>query len=239
MKYICEREPMINRTVIFLLFMVFLSGMEGCKNKKQPSQDENKTIKNEGKTLEKNAIQMENADSDVSSVSSNISTKFVGQLIIATVNGIKIYKDDFDKRVESQINPIQRQMPANFFEQYQKELSKKVLDEMVIDILIEQKSKQKGVVVTEQEIDKRISYIVQKQKMTLNDYQDMLKAKGEDFSEFKDKVRQNLIFEKLVAREYGPIDINDTNEVHEKRLDLAAQYIQKLKSEAEITYVSP
>jgi peptidyl-prolyl cis-trans isomerase SurA len=75
-------------------------------------------------------------------------------------------------------------MPANFFEQYKKELSKKVLDEMVVDILIGQKAEQKGIVVTDQEIDNRINDIAQRQKMSLQDYHDMLKAKGEDFSQF-------------------------------------------------------
>jgi parvulin-like peptidyl-prolyl isomerase len=59
-------------------------------------------------------------------------------------------------------------------------------------LLIGQKAKQKGIVVTDQEIDGRINVIAQRQKMSLQDYRDMLKAKGEDFSQFRDKVRQNL-----------------------------------------------
>lgn len=53
------------------------------------------------------------------------------------------------------------------------------------------KSKQKGIVVTEQEIDNRINEIVKRQKMSLQNYRDMLKAKVEDFGQFKNKIRQN------------------------------------------------
>ena len=131
-----------------------------------------------------------------------------------------------------------RQMPANFFEQYKKELNKKVLDEMIVDIILAQKSKEKGIAVTQQEIDTRVNEYLQKQKMTIADFREMEKAKGEDFDQFRDKVRQNLLFEKLVEAEYGPVQGSDANEIQKKRMELAGQYLQKLKSEAKITYKS-
>jgi len=136
---------------------------------------------------------MQQAKVESYTIEPNVATKPEQKQVIATVNGVSILKSDYEARVEQQISPVQRQMPANFFEQYKKELSKKVLDEMVVDILIGQKAKQKGLTVTDQEIDSRIYVIAQRQKMSLHDYRDMLKAKGEDFGQFRDKVRQNQL----------------------------------------------
>ncbi len=155
----------------------------GCKRKTEPS-------KAEGKSAKPNIVQQATVDNNV--VEPNVSAKVEARQIVATVNGVKIFKDDFDKRVEQQIDKVQRQMPANFFEQYKKELNKKIMDEMVVDILLARKVKQKGIVVTEQEIDSRVNEVVQRQKMTIADFREMEKAKGEDFNQFREKVRQNL-----------------------------------------------
>ena len=218
------------RSSILIVVLIFsIVCLVGCKKKTETTKAENKSTR-------PNIVQQTITDNNV--VSPNAPGKAAQRQIVATVNGINIYKDDFDKRVESQINPVQRQMPANFFEQYKKELDKKVLDEMVFDILLTQKAKEKGIVVTDQEIDKRINEFLQRRKMTMQNFREMQKAKGEDFGQFRDKVRQNLIFEKLVAMEYGPIDVNDSNDAQKKRMELAGQYIQKLKSAAKITYIS-
>ena len=218
--------------VSLILLVVCLAG---CKKKTNPPPSG--AGKADGSLTKSNIIHKATFDNNV--VSPDIAPNSVHQQILATVNGVNIYKDDFDKRVESQISPVQRQMPVNFFEQYKKELSKKVLDEMVVDILLVQKAKEKGIAVSEEEIDRRISEFLQKQKMTMQNFREMEKAKGEDFDQFRDKVRQNLIFEKLVVTEYGPIDTNDANDAQKKRMDLAGQYIQKLKSAAKITFTSP
>jgi parvulin-like peptidyl-prolyl isomerase len=202
----------------------------GCKRKSEPTKAEVKSTK-------PNVVQQVTVDSNV--VSPNVPAKADAGQIVATVNGVSIFRDDFDKKVEQQISPVQRQMPAAFLEQYKKELDKKVLDEMIVDILLAGKAKEKGIVVTEQEIDGRINEVAQRQKMTLKDFREMLKAKGEDFNQFRDKVRQNLVFEKLVEAESGPIQGSDANDTQKKRMELTGQYLQKLKSAAKITYASP
>ena len=98
--------------------------------------------------------------------------------VIATVNGINILKSDFEASVEQQIGKVQRQMPQNFFEQYKKELGKKVLDEMIVDVILAQKARQQGIVVTEQEISERVNEILQRQKMSMQDFRELLVAKG-------------------------------------------------------------
>lgn len=98
--------------------------------------------------------------------------------VIATVNGIDILKSDFEASVEQQIGKVQRQMPQNFFEQYKRELGKKILDEMIVDVILAQKARQQGIVVTEQEISERVNEILQRQKMSMQDFRELLVAEG-------------------------------------------------------------
>jgi parvulin-like peptidyl-prolyl isomerase len=204
----------------------------GCKRKTEPAPSG--AGKADSKSSEPNIVQQTKVESNM--LEPNVTSTPEQKQIIATVNGVSILKSDYEARVEQQIGPVQRQMPANFFEQYKDQLCKKVLDEMVVDILISQKAKEKVIAVTDEEIDNRINEIAKRQKMSLQDFQDTLKAKGEDFGQFRAQVRQNLIFEKLVALDSGPIDFSDSNDARQKRIELAGQYIQKLKSEAKINY---
>lgn len=164
----------LNILVIGLILAVVY--FVGCKRKTEP-------VKAEGKSAEPNIVQQVTVESNT--IEPNVAAKAEPKQVIATVNGVSILKSDYEAKVEQQINPVQRQMPANFFEQYKNQLSKKFLDEMVVDILIGQKAKQKGLTVTDQEIDSRINEIAQRQKMSLQQFRDMLKAKGEDFSQFR------------------------------------------------------
>jgi hypothetical protein len=232
-----EEVVKIRPRISILCFTLAVICLVGCKRKTEPAKADppkgEVSLKADSNTAEPKIT--ESTTVDIKTNEPSVSAKAEPREIVAAVNGIGILKSDYEARVERQIGPVQRQMPANFFEQYKKELGKKVLDEMIVDILLAQKAKQKDLTVTDPEIDRRINEVVQRQKMFLQDYRDMLKAKGEDFSRFRDKVRQNLQFEKLVEAEYGPIDFTDSNEAQTKRRELAGQYIQKLKSEARIT----
>jgi parvulin-like peptidyl-prolyl isomerase len=161
----------IRSNILVLSFILTVVCFVSCKKKTEPAKPEAG-----GQTTEERRQRTEE-ESDKPNVANTPEPKE----LVAAVNGVKILKSDYEARVEQHIGPVQRQMPANFFEQYKKELSKKVLDEMVVDILISQKAKEKGITVTDEEIDNRINEIAKRQKMSLQDYYDMLKAKGEDF----------------------------------------------------------
>ncbi len=151
--------------LILILAVVYVCG---CKSKEQP-------------------VQVDSNQAEPNAVSENRPEE-----IVVTVNGIDIIKDDFESKVEQQIGEVQRQMPQNFFEQYKKELRKKVMDEMILDIILAQKVQQQGIVITDQEIDERVSEFLQRQKMSMQDFQELLTAKGENFEQFREKVRKNL-----------------------------------------------
>jgi hypothetical protein len=63
----------------------------GCKRKTEPA-------KAEGKSVKSNVAQQVTVVNNV--ISPNIPAKTEQRQIVATVNGVNIFKDDFDKRVE-------------------------------------------------------------------------------------------------------------------------------------------
>ena len=114
---ILRRTAKIRSNILIISLILLVVCFVGCKKKTNPP-------KAEAKSPNPNITQQITVDKNA--VSPNIPAKAEERQIVATVNGINIYKDDFNKRVAQQINPVQRQMPANFFEQYKKELDKRV-----------------------------------------------------------------------------------------------------------------
>jgi hypothetical protein len=136
-----------------LIFAVIC--LVGCKKKAEPVEADSNAaepnivqpVKIDRKAHESKIT--ETTEVNIKKNGPNAPAKAEPKEIVAAVNGIEILKSDYEARVEQQIGPVQRQMPANFFEQYRKELGKKILDEMIVDILLAQKVKQKGLTVTE------------------------------------------------------------------------------------------
>jgi len=91
--------------LIFTLILIVICFL-GCKKKTEPAKPEDKPAKpNITQQIDNNFI------------SPNVPAKTETRQIVTTVNGLNIYKDDFDKRVNQEITPANKQMPANFFEQ--------------------------------------------------------------------------------------------------------------------------
>jgi apolipoprotein N-acyltransferase len=98
---------MLIRSNILILGLIFaVVCFAGCKKKTEPAKPADKSA-------EPNITQQIKSESNT--IEPNIAAKSEQKQAIATVNGVKILKSDYEARVEQQINPVQRQMPANFF----------------------------------------------------------------------------------------------------------------------------
>ena len=115
---------------IHLIILLLMVSLFGCKGKKQQTEADppkgEVSPKADSNSAETNIVQQVKADSNAVEsnvakspiVKPNISAKVEQKQVIATVNSVGILKSDYEARVEQQINPVQRQMPAAFFEQY-------------------------------------------------------------------------------------------------------------------------
>jgi hypothetical protein len=107
--------------------------------------------------------------------------KFKGQFIAATVNGQPISRMELNSQLE-------------------KKFGSQVLDNLVNERLIMGGARQKGIFVTSDEIDKKVSEIEErlKGKITLDD---ALKAQGLTKEDFKRQIEIQVSIDKLFAKE--------------------------------------
>jgi len=87
-----------------------------------------------------------------------------------------------------------------------RDLKKTALDLLINDILVMQKAKKDGVVVSRLEIEDRISKMLQTQKLTLEQFKKKLITEGQNYEQLFSEMRKRLIIQKLFRK-----SISDTS----------------------------
>jgi parvulin-like peptidyl-prolyl isomerase len=136
--------------------------------------------------------------------------------IVAKVNGEPIMSSEFNKNKNTVMQQYMQAMPG-FFKQKnaQEELSKKVLDQMIDDILLKQKAKKMKLKVYARELDKGVNEI--KKRFSLNAQGEMISGDmakkafkvelaGENLTEndFREKIRGQILVRKLIDQTIRP-----------------------------------
>ena len=85
-------------------------------------------------------------------------------------------------------------------EEYQK-LRREVLDKMIEDLLAEQRIRELGLTVSEQELDTAIADVQRQNKLTLDQLKSALKAQGMSYADYRENLRKEILRYKLVGRE--------------------------------------
>lgn len=133
-------------------------------------------------------------------------TETTADYILAVVNNEPIVHTDVDKRVARIVNSVQpgTQLPPT-----------DVLRQQVLDALIDEKiqlqyGKSAGMAVSDEEVDEAIANIAAQNQITLNDLRQRMKADGLDYGRYRDSLREQMILERIRAREVnGRIVINE------------------------------
>lgn len=136
--------------------------------------------------------------------------------IVAKVNGEPIMSSEFEKNKSTVMQQYKQAMPG-FFKQKnaQEELSKKVLDQMIDDVLLKQKAKKMKIKVYSRELDKGVNEI--KKRFSLNEQGELIsgemaeKAFKEELakenltvSDFREKIRGQILVRKLIDQTIRP-----------------------------------
>jgi peptidyl-prolyl cis-trans isomerase C len=135
--------------------------------------------------------------------------------VVATVNGLNILESDVEAWINSEIKKIgtkATQLPPEFLEQYKNQLREKALETLVVEKLLDEEVKQAKIVITEEELNDRLSKIItmQQPQLTLQEYQKMMEEHGRSFEEFKKEFRKQLSYLKLVEPQWtGKINVTD------------------------------
>ena len=126
--------------------------------------------------------------------------------IAATVNGVVIKDSDVDAKVDAFMQRAAAQIPPNMVEQYRAQIRGQALESMIMEQLMGEEIKKKGIEITEEDINNKLNEIVASQPgMTMEMFKNMLAAQGQPFDAVRGQVKKTLGYEKLI----GTIEVND------------------------------
>ncbi|MBU2530005.1 MAG: peptidylprolyl isomerase [Elusimicrobia bacterium] len=160
-------------------------------------------------------------------IAGNLNAKVMDK-IIAKVNGEPIMSSEFNKNKATVIEQYKKAMPG-FFQQEnaQTELSKKVLDQMIDDLLLKQKAITMKIKVYDRELDKGVDEI--KKRFSFNEQGEMINGEMAEknfqseldkenltLTGFREKIRGQILVRKLIDQTVRPtVKLPTEKEIHE------------------------
>jgi len=135
--------------------------------------------------------------------------------IAVTVNGVDIAESEIEKIIEPQLNAITKQaaqLPPTFAEQYKKQLKEQALEQMIRELLLDEKIKEANIIVTEEEVTNQIREIIsaQKEPLSLEEFKKKLEEYGQSFDEVKADVQSRLSRYKFMETQWsGKINVTE------------------------------
>jgi peptidyl-prolyl cis-trans isomerase C len=135
--------------------------------------------------------------------------------IAATVNGQNIFESDVEAWTNSEIKKIGNkatQWPSELLERYKKQIREKALGTLIVENLLNEELKKAKIVITEEEALDRISKMIAEQQpqLTLQEYQKMMEEHGQNFQEYKNEIRKEMCYLKLLERIWtGKINVTE------------------------------
>ncbi|MDX1380408.1 MAG: peptidylprolyl isomerase, partial [Xanthomonadales bacterium] len=130
--------------------------------------------------------------------------------IVAVVEQDVILQSELDIAVAGIIDRIRAQgaqMPPREL------LESQVLDRLIMRRLQVMNALRTGIRVSDAEVDQTLVRMAEQNNITLAEMRRVIEAGGEDFSEFRDNIRDDLLTEKLVSRYVGSIPPASDSEV--------------------------
>jgi peptidyl-prolyl cis-trans isomerase C len=123
--------------------------------------------------------------------------------VVVIVNGLNITDSDLEALVKPELERMKAKaakLPAEFIEQYEKQVRQLVLDKLISGYLLDEKVKEAKIVVTEDELMRRITEIAAEQQppLSLEEYQKKLEEHGQSFEAYKNDFRKNMLYQKLL-----------------------------------------
>ncbi len=136
---------------------------------------------------------------------------------VVTVNGFDITESNLKALIKPEIEKIKAKtanLPSEFIQQYEKQLTQWSLDKLISEHLLDEQVKQAKIVVTEEELLKRMGEIAAAQQppLTLEEYQKKLEDYGQSFDAYKREFRRQMLYQKLLEPQWaGKLDVNEAD----------------------------
>lgn len=232
------------KKVCLIWILVFVTVFVGCDSKEDSWIDSNSIEPNVAAKI-------------------SVTNEMPQKNIIVSVNGVDITEDVLEEKIQAEIEKKKVPMPPAFLEKYKQELRRKILDDMIVELLLDKEVKENKIVVTLEDVDNRISQMNAENRMSMQDFLEMLDAMGEDLNEYKRDLQKRISHEKLLqVKLFNSIEIDEEDAkryysenssryqnsfeeskddivkilTRNKQKELFAQYVDKLKGQARIDY---
>ena len=128
--------------------------------------------------------------------------------IEAVVNDEVITRHELDERLNTVMRRLKQQgtpLPAA------DALRKQLLENMIMNLILQQKAKEYGIRVDDEQLDRQLLAIAQQNHIpTLDAYRAQVEKGGENFANFREEVRSQMIVGRLRAREDTKVVVSDS-----------------------------
>jgi len=144
---------------------------------------------------------------------------------VATVNGSKIYLDEYQSALEKKIHMV----PKEYWSQpdYLKRFEKEVLDTLIIEKIMYRRAQELNISVSEAELENKIQEI---KKDYGEDFTNLFQQENIDFEKWKKEFGREILLQKLID-----VDVNSKIKISEEEIeDYFKKHRGRYKSEARV-----
>lgn len=128
--------------------------------------------------------------------------------VVAEVNGEKITKDDFVPLYETQYQQMQMQSQQSGQQVDEKKLKTQTAENLVSTELLSQEADDRGIKVTDKDIDKALGESAKSSQMSKKDFLAAMKKQGMDEKKVHSELKTQLSIEDLIKDEYGEFKVS-------------------------------
>jgi peptidyl-prolyl cis-trans isomerase SurA len=118
---------------------------------------------------------------------------------VAMVNNDAVTSYQLEKKLATAM--ASESSPRQLSQQEYAELRLKILNGMIEDLLVEQRIREIGLTVTEEELTSAIEDVQRQNKLTREQLETALQAQGMSFDDYQQNLRKEILRYKLIARE--------------------------------------
>ncbi|MFG1488494.1 peptidylprolyl isomerase [Oceanospirillum sp. HFRX-1_2] len=120
--------------------------------------------------------------------------------VVAVVNQEALMQSELEAKLDSVYQNLRQR---NITPPARDVLRKQVLDRLILDTIQMQKAKESGMRVSDTELNKALASVAQQNKMTVDQFRQVLERQGIPFSSVRDQISRELLISQLRQRRVG------------------------------------
>ena len=196
-------------TILACIVMCFVVFYVGCEPETPAETD---TKKAEPVTPAQSAPEADEGrletQADTSATEPDAVAGVMADAVAVTVNGVDITQGDVEAKIAPQLERMAAQdakVPPQFIEQYKRQLRQQALETMIIEQLLDEKIKENGIVVAEEEVMDHFEQVASQQQppLSLEDIKALIEASGQSFDTAKERIRKRLGYQKVMEAQWA------------------------------------